>query len=406
MKIAAYPLSADGRGIIIVLGFLVALGPLATDMYLPSLPGIASSLGVTSAEVQLTLSAYLFGFAIAQLICGPLSDRFGRRPIMMGGLALFMIASVLCAQAQTIEQLIFFRVLQAIGGCVGPVLGRAMVRDLFEGERAAYALSMVGIVMGLSPAIAPFFGGYLQNVFGWSASFYALGAYAGVMIVLLWACVSETNRYQNPKATAVMPMLRNYGTLLKSKLYVGYMMTLTWCFAGLFAWLSGSVFVLEEVYGFNPVNFGFVFVWCVGAYMSGSMLSARLGPKIGVDKTLFVGCLLSALGGSLALAFELIGVHSLVVMVGCLCIFFIALGIVMPQAMTGAMMPFPHMAGAASALLGFVQMAGSACVGIMVGQLHDGTAIPMLVVIAVCGVLTLVSYVVFVLPNRIQSQTV
>ena len=377
---------------IIIIGSIVAMGPLATDIYLPSLPGLGLAFDTSVKSVQLTLSAYLFGYSVAQVFCGPLSDRYGRLPIMLGGLILFAASSVICTWTQTIDQLIFARFFQAIGGCVGPVLGRAMVRDMYDGEEATRVQSWTGVVLGISPAVAPIVGGYLEYYYNWTACFYVLSIYAVASVVVVWLFVGETNHSLNPTAAAIRPMMINFSALLKHRSFVGHTLTLTLCFGGLWAWLSGSPFVLTEVFGIPAKHLGFCYIWGVATFMMGSAVSARFGASWGVHRSLQIAGLCAISGSGSALMLELIDLNSIYTLIGTLSVFFFAGGIVFPQTISAALQSFPKMAGSASGLLGFMQMSGGALIGGIVGHIYNGSADGVLWVMFFCAVGTLLSH--------------
>ncbi len=283
----------------ILLAAAVALGPLATDMYLPALPQIGSDFGTGTDQVQLTLSLYLVGFAIAQLICGPLADRFGRKPIMIGGFVLFAIASIGCALATNIETLILCRFLQALGGSAGPVLGRAAIRDIYTPREAAKILAILASIMALAPAVAPTIGGLLTAGLGWASVFLALGGYALVMAVVVAFGIPEPMRPEHRQSLKLCSLLRNYRTIAKDISFVGYTLTNALIFSGLFAFLSGSSFVLIDFLGVPTEQFGLYFACMVAGYIVGNLTAVRLGRRLLPDQILMRGLIIAVAGGSL-----------------------------------------------------------------------------------------------------------
>lgn len=389
---------------IIVLASVVALGPLSTDMYLPALPRLTDSLNTSIDQVQITLSIFFAGFAVAQLIYGPLGDRFGRKPILLAGLSLFTLASFGCATASTIEELILYRFLQAVGACGGPVLGRTMVRDIHGPKKSADVLSMMGTIMALAPALAPILGGYMLLILDWQSIFIFLGVYGVVTTLLIFFMVQESLEPENVSSIQPLKVLSNYGTLLKSKVYLGYTLACSFTFSGLFSFLSGSSFVLIDYFGVPEENYGFYFTVVVLGYMSGTQVGQRIGPRIGINKMLVSGTSLAALSGGLMFGASVIDMHHLYWVVGCQFFFMMAVGMVLPQAMAGAMGPFPNMAGTASALLGFIQSGVAAIVGLIVGHTHSGTPTVMATSIFVMGTLALVSYLIFISPSQTPAE--
>src|SRR5690554_5754410 len=230
----------------ILLAAAVALAPMAVDMYLPALPQIGADFHAGTDQVQLTLSVYLAGFAIAQLICGPLADRFGRKPIMIGGFLLFTVASIGCAMANNIETLQLFRFLQALGGSAGPVLGRAIIRDIYTPREAAKILALLASIMALAPAVAPTLGGIMVAGFGWHSIFIVLGGYALIMAVVVAFGIPEPMRPEYRQPLKLCSLLRNYRAIGTDISFLGYTLTNALLFSGLFAFLSGSSFVLID----------------------------------------------------------------------------------------------------------------------------------------------------------------
>lgn len=379
-----------------ILTALVAFGPLSTDMYLPSLPAMKTDFGATVSQVQLTLSVFLAGFAVSQLFYGPLSDRFGRRPVLLFGITVYGLASVACFLSTTIEGLILARFFQAFGACSGPVLGRAAVRDVYGQERAAQVLAYMGSAMALAPAVAPMFGGYLQVWFGWQANFVAISIFAFVLIGLVFFLIRETNMHQNPEALKPARIVGNYVQLLKHRDFLGYVLLNSFVFSGLFAFISGSSFVFIDIFGLEPNIYGICFGIVVCGYISGTLLAGRFSRKLGGPRMLCYGSILAMIAGLLLAGIAYIGGNTPTSVVAPMVLFMVAVGLVMPNSMAGAIGPFPKMAGSASALMGFLQMTIAACVGGSVGLLHNGTHLPMVSAIAVMGVLSFVTYFVFV----------
>lgn len=382
----------EGLAVTALLTALVAFGALSTDLYLPSLPSILVAFDSNSAEVQLTLSVFLCGFAVSQIVYGPLSDRFGRRPVLISGLAIYLGGSLACAVAPGIWWLVAARFVQAVGACAGVVLGRAVVRDIYGRERAAKALSYLGMAMALAPALGPILGGYLEVWFGWRVNFLVLVAFGASCLLGTILLLSETNRWRDPAATNVGRMARNYLTLAGDRIYLGYVLVNAFAFSGIFSFISGSSFVFIEVLGLSPDRYGLCFAVIVVGYMVGTFASARLTLGLGLDRLILAGALISVLGGGVGFGLAVAGTPSVIAIVAPVFLFMVGVGLILPNAMAGAIGPYPQMAGAASALMGFVQMALAAAVGIAVGHLHDGTARPMTAAIAGLALSALFAY--------------
>ncbi|MGO1693105.1 MAG: Bcr/CflA family multidrug efflux MFS transporter [Marinobacter sp.] len=380
----------------ILLAAAVALGPLATDMYLPALPQIGSDFGSGTSQVQLTLSLYMAGFAIAQLVCGPLADRFGRKPIMIGGFVVFAAASVGCALASNIETLILCRFLQALGGSAGPVLGRAAIRDIYTPREAAKIMALLASIMALAPAVAPTLGGLMVAGLGWHSIFLVLAGYSLIMAVVVTFGIPEPMRPEYRQPLKLRSLLRNYRAIATDVSFLGYTLTNALLFSGLFAFLSGSSFVLIDFLEVPPQKFGLYFTGIVVGYVAGNLAAIRLGSRLVPDQILVRGLFIAVAAGGLMAALALAGVFSVWAVILPQALFMAGTGMVMPQTMAGAMANFPRMAGSASALFGFAQMAVAACAGMLVGHLHDGTSLVMAAIIAICAVCSLASYLILV----------
>jgi len=366
---------------------LVATGPLSTDMYLPALPAIRAAFGASTFDVQLTLSVFMFGLAFAQLILGPLSDKFGRRPVLIGGLVLYFITSLVCVWALSIEILIIARFFQAVGVCAGGVVGRAVIRDIHGPAESARMFALMATAIAAAPLVAPLIGGQLTVVYGWPSIFMVMAAIAALLILTTGLALPETNRWLKADALNPKRFVRNYGALLKSRDYRSYMLATAFNFAGLFAFISGASFVLIESLGLDVEHFGFAFGFVVVGFMVGSQISGRLTKRVGIPRMVEWGGRLAILSGALGVAIQFLVTPSVFSVIMPMALYLVSVGLVMPNAMAGAIAPHQEMAGAASALMGFVQMAMAAGAGILVGHVHDGTPIPMMAVVAGCGVL-------------------
>jgi DHA1 family bicyclomycin/chloramphenicol resistance-like MFS transporter len=392
-------LSTDSLALAALLTALVSFGPLSTDMYLPALPGMTADLGSDVAEVQLTLSLFMAGFAVAQLAVGPLSDRHGRRPVLLGGLALYVVASLACLVAPSVEALIAARFVQALGACTGSVLGRAVVRDLHEPDQAARLLSYMGAAMALAPMIAPLLGGFMVVWWGWRSVFGVLVLFGAALFALVARRLPETNAHPDPLAMRPVRMLANYATLLRHRIYLGHLLTVAATFGGLFAFISGSSFVLIGDFGLEPQAFGLAFGVVVAAYAAGSFASGRLVRRFGGGRLIPAGCLAQVAGAAAMLVLAEMGIAHPAAVVAPMMVYMVGAGLTLPNALAGAIGPFPRMAGAAAALVGFVQMATASLTGVAVGHLHNGTALPMAGTIAAMGIGALAAH--WALPKRL-----
>jgi len=374
---ASRHLNHDSPWLLAVLATLVALGPLSVDMYLPAIPAMQDAFDSSVSQMHLTLSAYLSGFAVFHLVCGPLADRYGRKPILTYGTIIFVMACVGCSQSSTISELLLFRFLQGVGACVGPTLARAMVRDIFGPTRAARALSLIAMLMALAPAVAPTLGGVMLLFLPWSSIFLFLATYGVATIILVQFFVPESL----PEKQSMHPLsiARNYAELLRDPFYLLVTVASALMYATLLAYLSSSAFVYINMLSVPVEYFGLVFLSGVAGYVVGSAVSARLASKYTPEK-------LSLLGTQLGLAATVImylwsSLYPLAVVSYILpmALFSTALGLVLPNSMAIALRPFPHIAGTASALLGFIQMAISALSSALVGILLTTTPQPMVI---------------------------
>lgn len=378
-------LRPDTLAMTAVLAMLTALGPLATDFYLPSLPEIVRVMGTDVAGGQATLSAFLFGFAAGQVVWGPLSDRLGRRPVLMVGLALFLVATAACAFAPTIEALTGARFVQALGASGPIVLGRAMVRDLYDGARAGRELARMGMIMGLVPAVAPVLGGVLQQGFGWRSTFVATFAFGLVLAVVILRLMPETLRTRVPEPLSLTAILRGYRSLAAVPVYRVYVGLTALAYGGLFAFISGSSFVLIGAYGLTPWQYGFAFAFAVLGYIAGTIVAQRLVGRRGMDGVIALGVACLAAGGVLMSLCVLGGFGGAFGVAGPMALYAAGVGLTMPQAQASAMMPFPERAGAASSFAGLCQMLFAACVGLLIGQLLRDAVLPLPLVITAIG---------------------
>lgn len=373
-----------------LLAGLTATGPLTTDMYLASLPEIAQVMRATTAETQLTISAYLAGFAVGQIFYGPLSDRHGRKPVLLAALTLYVVASLACVLSVSIEMLIASRALQALGGCGGIVLARAIVRDIYSGEQAGRELSLIGSVMALAPVFAPIIGGVLQTAFGWRASFVALVCAGAGGMAIVYFLLPETLRERAAEPVSPSSMVRSFAMVARQPAYLAYMSLASAVYAGLFAWISGASFVLQDLYRLTPFDFGVAFALGSVGYMTGTTIAARVVVRLGLDSTIGLGGVATSLGGLAMIVSVSLGLTSAASLVLPMAVYLGGMGMVLPQSIAGAMTPFPDRAGAASSLLGFVQQSVAAVCGATVGVLLGASAWPLAGGVAVMGCATLI----------------
>lgn len=361
---------------------LTATGPVATSIYLPSLPAMAQDLEVGVGAAQLTLTVFLIGFAAAHLIYGPLADRHGRRPVLIAGLLLFTVASVACALAPNVEALIGARLLQSLGACAGPVIGRAVVRDLFERDQVARVMAWIGTALALAPALAPIIGGYLQVWFGWRLSFIAAALYGAVIAWLVWRRLRESLPQARLHASLLSGALRDYLSLARRPEFMAYSAIGGFGFAALYAFQAAAPIVVIDHLGVTPDTFGLLSLIGVAGYAIGSYAAGLLATRT-ADDPMVLGGVLVALAGALVLAgLALAGVLTLAAIYGPIFVYAVGMGLYLPFAISGAIAPYPEMAGAASALLGFIQTGLGALGSLAVVPFATDTSLPMALVIA------------------------
>lgn len=361
------------RSWLIYLTVLVSIGPLTTDLYLPALPQMAEALEASVTEVQTTLSIFMIGFALSQLVAGPLSDRFGRKPIIVGGLILFLAASVVCWAAPTIEILIAGRLFQALGACCGPVLGRAIVRDLYEPEDSIRALATMGTAMAAAPALAPILGGWLLAWFGWRSTLAAMAVFGVGLLVATLLTLTETNPHRGEAPISPRGIARNFATLLKSRTFRGYAGIMAVAFGGLFCFVSGSSFVVIEVLGVAPADFGYAFACMVAGLALGTGSVGRLMRVLRPHEIVGLGVAVMVGATSVMALLAWSGVETLWAVLLPSALFATGSGLVLPTGMASSIGPFPRLAGSAASLAGFAQGLMAAGAGWLNGALHDGT---------------------------------
>jgi MFS transporter, DHA1 family, multidrug resistance protein len=381
-----------GAAFTLMLGALTAFGPMSIDMYLPALPAVTAGFGTSPSRVQLTLSAFFLGFGVGQLVYGPLSDRWGRRPPLLVGTGLYVIASLLCAVATGVAWLILFRLLQGLSACAGPLIARAVVRDVYDRGRAAYMLSLLMLIMGAAPLVAPLLGGQLLLASGWRSIFAAQGAFGALCFVAAWSGLAETLDETRRSRAGVRAMIARYGALLRNRVYVGYAVSSGAAFAGMFAYFAGSPFVFIRLYGVPPQNYGFLFALNVIGLMSGAAVNSRLVLRHGPDRVLRRGVAAVAAAGAALLLAAVTGWGGLAGLVIPLFVFISSISFIGANAMAGALATFRHVAGTASALVGTIQFGLGAASAAAVGAFYNGTAVPMAAVIALTGLTSLLAH--------------
>ncbi|MFF5011765.1 multidrug effflux MFS transporter [Streptomyces sp. NPDC001165] len=366
-----------------VLGGLTATPPLAMDMYLPSLPEVTRSLHAPAATVQLTLTACLAGMALGQLVVGPMSDRWGRRRPLLTGLAVYLVATALCAFAPTAEALVAFRLAQGLAGAAGIVIARAVVRDLYDGVAMARFFSTLMLISGAAPIVAPLIGGQILRVTDWRGVFVVLTVVGAALAALVWLRLPETLPPAERHGGGVGQALRSMCGLLADLPFTGYMLAGGFAFAALFAYISASPFVVQEIYGASPQTFSLLFgVNSVGLMIAGQVNGRILVGRISLDKVLGTGLAIIVLAATalLLMTAGTFGEVGLAPIAAALFVLMSAMGITLPNAQSLALLRTRHAAGSASALLGTTSFLVGAVASPLVGVAGEHTAVPMAVV--------------------------
>lgn len=393
MRLAAFDPAREGR-FVLLLGALVAFGPLSIDLYLPALPAMATGLAAGSGAVQLTITVFLAGFSLGMLFYGPLSDRYGRRKVMLGGIALFVVASLACMLATAIEYLIGARFFQALGGGAASVLARAVVRDVYRPDEAIRKLSLMAMVTAIAPLLAPLLGSVLLAGFGWRGTFAALLVWGLLSLLVVWRVLPETLPREQRGQLSLGRAFAAYGGLLLDPVALGLVLAGGMSFAAMFAYITASPFYFIELHAFSPLAYGLLFAANALGIFAANYLNSRLvrskGPVVmaGIGCGLgFAGALLlwlaSGVGG--ALPGVIVGLFVVVSMTGLLganCV-----GLLMAR--------YPQNAGAAAAVFGAGQFSLGMLASAAVSYHHDGSGRPMAWVILVVSVLSLLGYLIF-----------
>ncbi|MFG3015577.1 multidrug effflux MFS transporter [Streptomyces cinerochromogenes] len=375
--------SRTGPLVTFLLGGLTATTPLAMDMYLPSLPEVTRSLHAPAVTVQLTLTACMAGLALGQLLVGPLSDRWGRRRPLLTGLAVYLAATALCALAPTVETLTAFRLVQGLAGAAGVVIARAVVRDLYDGVAMARFFSTLMLISGAAPIVAPLVGGQILRVTDWRGVFVVLTVIGALLTALVWLRLPETLPPAERHRGGTGETLRAMRSLLADLPFTGYMLAGGFAFAALFAYVSASPFVIQEIYGASPQTFSLLFgLNSVGLVAAGQINGKVLVGRVSLDKVLAVGLTVIVLAATalLLMSTGALGDTGLVPVAAALFVLMSAMGITLPNAQSLALLRTRHAAGSASALLGTSSFLVGAVASPLVGVAGEHTAVPMAVV--------------------------
>lgn len=385
-----------------ILVAVTASGPLALNIFVPSMPGMVAAFDSDFATVQWTLTLYLVGVALGQLIYGPLSDRYGRRPLLLAGMTLFCLASAGAAVAGSIEWLIALRLAQALGACAGMVLTRAIVRDVHVRERAASALGYITMAMAVAPAMAPAIGAYLEVWFGWRASFVLVAVIAVAVTLASWRYLRETNPHRGGRFN-LLALLRDDWRLARTPAFLGFAGATAFSSGAFFAFVGGAPYVVVHLIGGDPRDYGIHFALVSVGFMTGSFCAGRISARLGVERMVPLGIAIALAGVALLAAWTLAGTLSLLSLFAPMFLIAIGHGISQPNSIAGAVSVNPRAAGAASGLVGFGQMLVGGCFTVLVGRLLTDSVLPLVAIMACSTIAAMASYLIAQAATRRRS---
>jgi DHA1 family bicyclomycin/chloramphenicol resistance-like MFS transporter len=373
--------------LILILGLLAAIGPLSIDMYLPAFPSIAKGLNTTVASVMLSLSSFFIGISIGQLIYGPLLERYGRKTPLYFGLTVYAVSSLACATTMSVETLIIFRFFQALGGCVGMVASRAMVRDLFDVKDNAKVFSTLMLVIAVSPIIAPSLGGIINNYIGWRFIFIMLIIVIALIVAGIYFLLPNSKQPDPTYSLKPKAILTGFATILKHPQFILYAFSGAVASAGLYAFISGSPYVFLEIFKATEQHYGWGFAFVASGLIGSSQLNSLFLKHYTSQQIIKVALLSQSVIAIILVSIAILGLSELYSTLILVFLYLSCQGFIFPNASALSMAPFGHNAGNASALLGFIQMSLGALMSAMVSLLHNGTSIPMTGVMAFCSIM-------------------
>ena len=362
----------NGIGLAALLGLTTMATAIGIDGTLPAMPAMVETFGTTRTSVQTTLSLFMVGVAIGQIVHGPLSDRFGRKPVIVAGMLITAAATAGCAAAQSLEAFMAFRFLHGISASAGFIVARAAIRDRYEHADAARVISLVLFFHGFAPLISPVVGAHLVVAFGWNAVFAFIACYSALVALAFGLIFRETLERPDPDALQITPMLRNFREISRSAVFWAYTGCAAACFGILFSFLSASSHVIITFFGESETAYSYMFGGCMIGTIIGMLINSRLIPRYGTDRLLRWGVWQASLFGLLLLILSLAGAQNWLAVIGPMFFCMIAFSLIYPQTLAGALQPFPHAAGAASSLVGLVQQLTGAVTGMVVAALSTG----------------------------------
>jgi DHA1 family bicyclomycin/chloramphenicol resistance-like MFS transporter len=385
------------------LALLSALTPLAVDMYLPAMPSIAADFNVSIEVIQTTLSTYLLGFAIGQLFYGPLADSYGRKPVLICGLVTYLIASIGIVYGDSIEQFKWLRLLQAIGGGAASVVVSSLLRDLFSGSMFSKMMSYVVLSMTLAPLVAPLIGAQLLVWFSWPSIFIALAVVTTICLLVSYVGIKETLPKERRVVFNLPQVFSNYWLILRNRKVLGLMLCGGFNVSGMFAFLTASPFVYIEYFGIDAQDYGYLFACNILGMMVVTWMNAKIVMRFGYQQILRAGIIISAVVSVLFWLLNMNLTFGLAGLVVSTVAYISLISLIGSNVMTGVLAEFPHISGTASALSATIRFGFGAISGLVISVLHDGTPLPMIMVISGCGILSFLSY--FILTDRTNKDS-
>jgi DHA1 family bicyclomycin/chloramphenicol resistance-like MFS transporter len=378
--------------LLLTLGLLTAVGPFSIDMYLPGFPDIADNLGTTVSRISLSLSSFFIGISFGQLLYGPLLDRFGRKKPLYAGLTLYILASMACAFAGSVNALIGWRLFEALGGCVGMVAARAMVRDIFPVNENAKVFSTLMLVVGVSPIIAPTAGGYLTALVGWRSVFWVLTLMGIVILLLVHFKLPESRKADSNISLKPKPILAGFAAVLKEPRFYTYALTGSVAASGLYAYISGSPYVFMQIYHVSEKQYGWIFAIIAFGLITATQINTLMLKRFSSQQIIRVALGFQVLSGVCLLTGSLMGWLGLYSTILLLFMFLSCQGFTFPNSSALCMAPFSRNAGTASALMGGIQMAIGATTSALVSYLNNHTDLPMTGTMAACSSTALIIF--------------
>lgn len=379
---------------LILILFISSFGQVASDLYLPSLPGIAQDLQVNVHWSQFTITLYMFGYSISQLIYGPLSDGLGRRVLILVGMLLGLIGSILCTISPDIWWLYAGRLLQGLGLGAGMALSRPMLRDLFSKETLAVYNSYLAIVSVVILSVGPILGGYIEYYIGWRFNFLFLSLYAFVLIIVFYLKVPETNPHLHPDHLKPAVILNNTITLISSFVFLRFTAAVFMTYAGILAWLTAAPIVLQEQAGLSPVEFGWLYVFSGLGFAVGGIINAWLVARLKIERMIFLGFFIQLIAGLFMIVTYWAGYFNVWVIIIPVTIYMVGSALIFPNASAGALSPFPKIAGTAGSIFGFLQILGGALSSALISLNKEENQLPMGIALLITAILAMWIFII------------